>query len=816
MTAPGTNSIRSSTPGRLDGVASSPHVLARAKGWLQRRDRGYAALRRAGRTAIVGPGLFALCLKVFDNPEMAIFASFGSIGLLMLVDFSGQMRARLEAQAALSVVGALLICLGTLASREIWLATLAMAIVAFAVIFLGVVSSVLAGATTSLLLAFILPTSLAAPASTIPDRLAGYGLAAGVAFFAVWLLWPAPARYPLRVNSASACRALAGRLRADIEWEHARDDTTRTARESAVSASATAITSMQREFLATPWRPTSLSTAGRAVVRLTDEITWLSDIATDDEDPALGTLEHDFADTVRTASADVLDSSATLLEQRGAAIDSLTAARERLRVALDDLARHLVTYLPSTHGVPDGGGPPSPDGLVEDEGNQLTVFLSALEPTFRAQEIGYATQRIGSDVERAARADRRGLFERVTGREPGGLTGRATTARQRVASHLNRHSVWLHNSVRGAIGLGIAVLIAEETGLQHAFWVILGTLSVLRSSALATGQNVVRAVLGTVVGFVIGAVVVQLVGTNSTLLWYLLPLAILIAGFAPTAISFAAGQAGFTLALVILFNLFQPLGWRIGLIRAEDVAIGCAVSVGVGLLLWPRGAGAELGTALKDAYLEALRSLTLAVERVGGVARAAVLASSHPVDEAERVAASSRRLDDAFRTYLAERGSRPTPLADVSALVTGVATIRLSTEAIEDLWENADGARGANWRPARSGLVETADHVEAWYQSLANGFASGETSDVPDPNTESTTSVLRAVRETLGEPGTDAATAVRLVWTAEHLDVVRRLESALAGPSLAASELWGDHALVPRRWGVSWWRRRTPNVSEQP
>ena len=163
--------------------------------------------------------------------------------------------------------------------------------------------------------------------------------------------------------------------------------------------------------------------------------------------------------------------------------------------------------------------------------------------------------------------------------------------------------MWLHNSVRGAIGLAIAILVAEEIAVEHSFWVILGTLSVLRSNALNTGQNALRAVLGTVVGFILGAIVVELAGTNVTLLWFLLPLALFVAAFMPTAVSFAAGQAGFTLAIVILFNIIEPAGWRVGLVRVEDIAIGCAVSAGVALLLWPRGAAAELGAAMHDAYV---------------------------------------------------------------------------------------------------------------------------------------------------------------------------------------------------------------------
>ena len=166
--------------------------------WLGQRDRDFAALRRAGRAAIVMPAMFAVGDKVIGNPAVATFAAFGSFAMLLLVDFTGPMRERLQAQAALAVVGGVFVCLGTLASQIVWLAAVAMAVVGFGVIFAGVVSSVLASATTSLLLAFILPVSLAAPVSSVPDRLAGWGMAGGAALVAVALLWPTPTRDPLR------------------------------------------------------------------------------------------------------------------------------------------------------------------------------------------------------------------------------------------------------------------------------------------------------------------------------------------------------------------------------------------------------------------------------------------------------------------------------------------------------------------------------------------------------------------------------------------------------------------------------------------
>jgi hypothetical protein len=85
--------------------------------WLRDHDPGFLALRRAARAAVVMPAMFAFADQVLGNPAVATFAAFGSFAMLVLVDFGGRVRERLEAQAALAVAGAVLVCLGTLASR---------------------------------------------------------------------------------------------------------------------------------------------------------------------------------------------------------------------------------------------------------------------------------------------------------------------------------------------------------------------------------------------------------------------------------------------------------------------------------------------------------------------------------------------------------------------------------------------------------------------------------------------------------------------------------------------------------------------------
>jgi uncharacterized membrane protein YccC len=152
------------------------------------------------------------------------------------------------------------------------------------------------------------------------------------------------------------------------------------------------------------------------------------------------------------------------------------------------------------------------------------------------------------------------------------------------------------------LGLALAVLLARLLRLDHAFWVVLGTLSVLRSNAFGTGRTTLEALAGTIIGFVAGALFTVVVGGTSLILWIAFPIVVFLATYAAGAISFVAGQAAFTVLVILLFNLISPVGWRVGLARVEDVAVGVGISVLTALLLWPRGARGELRTALAELY----------------------------------------------------------------------------------------------------------------------------------------------------------------------------------------------------------------------
>ncbi|MFE0512970.1 FUSC family protein [Streptomyces sp. NPDC058964] len=752
-------------------AAAGLSLFGRVPAWLRAHDPELAATRRAMRAAVVMPALFALCDVVLRSPVMATYAAFGSFSMLLLVDFTGPMVQRLRAHMGLAVAWALLISLGTLVAHETWLAVTTTVVIGFAVLFSGVVSSVLAGASTALLLGFVLPVTTPAPLSQLPERLAGAGLAAASAMLAISLLWPRPDTDPLSAPAARCCRTAAAQLHADASRLARGADAAgvRACRKTADEATAAAA-DLRSAFDAAPYRPTGLSIGSRALVRLVDELTWLSTIVADSAPPP---DDHVVCDpealAVRRAAAVVLERTADLLDTRDQAPDELHAALETLHAAMDRMERGAPVLLPVQ--LP---GPGTESGV--------RAFIEALDLSFRAQELGFATLQIAGNVDLVAAAERRTWPERLLGLEPGAPNRPLTAARERAVAHLRPNSVWLHNSCRGAVGLGIAVALASVTGFQHSFWILLGTLSVLRSNALNTGQNAIRALGGTIAGSIIGAGLLYLIGHHGTVLWFLLPVAVLIAGVAPAAVSFAAGQAAFTVALVILFSIGHNPDWHIVLLRVQDIGLGCAVSVVVGLFFWPHGAAAAVNRALADAYTDSARYLAGAVEYAVGRCGALPSSADAPLEEGLEAAAAARRLDDAFRSFLAERGAKPVPLADMTTLVTGIVGLRLAADAVLGLWQRAAVRHaGTDRADARMVLLGAAGRVSGWYRDLAVSLARNSPVRAPMPRNPAAEATLVASlrRELRDDDGRASDTAVRIIWTVDHLNAARRLQPSL-------------------------------------
>jgi hypothetical protein len=697
----------------------------RVPGWLRVRRPPRPVLVRGVRAAVVVPVALALARAVTDDTQLPTFAAFGSFALLLFLDPPAATRPRLTAYGVVAGIGAVFITVATACSMSVVSAVVGMAVVGFGVLMAAALGSYAAGATTAVLLTFVLPVSIPVGWSELPWRLAGWGLALALSVPAGMLPRSRPAVPLLRVRAAEACRALGALLVAE-------------ARGAAVDPgpAAAAAAALRDTFGATPYRPGGAGDTDRALAVLADQLEWLAGVAAevaaadDGGHPCRGEI-----DTVVEVAGALLGRCADALldgpeEPVRAGLRALRAARTRAAAAtLDRLGG-------------DAGG-----------------LTSARDPSFAARALGFAAQTVAEHV------------LQVRGRNTS-LRRWGSAALDLARQQLSPRSPVLHQAVRGAAGLALAVGLSAGLEVRQAFWVVLGALSVLRSSAVGTGATAVRAVAGTAVGVLVGSAVLALTGTDPAVLWPLLPVTILLAAVAPVAVSFAAGQAAFTVVVLVLFSLLAP-GLRLGLLRIGDVALGCTVSAAVGALLWPRGAVVGLRLALDDTYAAAADRVRATVHTLTGRPAPGRL---------DRALAARQRLDDAFRAYLAEPGAKRAPLEDVAALAGAATRLRLVADSLDELCTAVSPEVPPDLVEAGAELRGVADGVDLWYRTLGDRLAgrvpSGPAADPAEP--ELSRHILDHLRAGLagGDPAAGRH-ALLLLWSAQHLDSLRRVEPTL-------------------------------------
>jgi uncharacterized membrane protein YccC len=264
--------------------------------------------------------------------------------------------------------------------------------------------------------------------------------------------------------------------------------------------------------------------------------------------------------------------------------------------------------------------------------------------------------------------------------------------------------VRFRNAARTGLGLALAVLVAKTASVDHAFWVVLGALAVLRSNALGTGATALQALLGALVGFGVASAVMLTISGEEQVLWVLLPVVVFLAGYTPGAVNFVVGQAAFTVFVVVMFNVLIPEGWRTGLVRVQDVAIGAGISVAIGALLWPRGAR---GVARRS-FAELLRA---GVAHVRVALDAALDHSDVDVTSAARRAADARdRAVAALEDLAVEHGGGHVDRQAWNGLLVDALVLQLAAEGI---------LRGTSGFDRSSACTATVSDLEAEGQVLS-------------------------------------------------------------------------------------------------
>lgn len=638
--------------------------------WGRGRDPDLANLRKALRVAVVLPALLAFGLWAVEDRSFALFAAFGSFAMLGFADFGGPLGRRALAYLTFTVVGGALVVLGTVVSSQDLLAVIVTVVVVLAVQTVAAFGGSWAAASSSAVLAYVLAVMIpAADLSQAVPQAGGWLLAGAVCTVAAVVLWPSRQVSVLQRELADLVARLAAVLRtwevdprADGEVGDAHRGPTPVDR-----ATAAADLLSSSRALTTTWATMRMRPAGPAVRH--QALGYLIQ-----EVRQLVLLVHTL--DVRTAAVPLSGADRALVDE---AVATVTAVGRRLAggpdtIDLEALDRARVASLAALEeevrrspAHPSGGGAA---GGAED-GAATGAVIAAVERSWTVRMLAHGALSIGAGT----RVLTGGVVDPSRYQPPptvpaeGSAKAWARGARI-VRSHLSWRSAWARNAVRAAVALAVAVGLARAIQAEHGFWVALGTLSVLRSSVSATTSTALQALAGTVVGFAITVALLAVMGDQGAALWLGLAITAFLSAWTPTVVHFVVGQASFTLFVVVLFDLVDPAGWRTGLVRLQDIALGVAVAVGVGLVLWPRGVASQLGAALGGA-------LRAAGDYAAGAFGAALddRGGDEPIARG-RAASAARDAEDTVMLAVSDRHDHRLPLDAVARLLVGIARLR--------------------------------------------------------------------------------------------------------------------------------------------
>jgi uncharacterized membrane protein YccC len=284
----------------------------------------------------------------------------------------------------------------------------------------------------------------------------------------------------------------------------------------------------------------------------------------------------------------------------------------------------------------------------------------------------------------------------------------------RVRGNLTPRSVVFQNTVRTAIGLALARLVAGSLDLSHGFWVLLTVLSLGRTTAGATWSAVRSAAAGTLIGVTTAGVLLLAAGDATTVYaWLLVPMMLVAFSVGPVG-GPAWAQGLFTLVVSTAFAQIAPVTWRLAEVRLIDVLTGSAIGPACGLLAWPSGARAEMRRSVAELFRTAAPVVRATAEAATGPAahEAAAVTSLWPTLHRLRIA------EAAYAQYRTEPSSRTTEDGP-----DWLAALNYGSRVLV----------GAYWLPPQDGAPPLPSRLLHWAQQAAAELASAthEAADLP-------------------------------------------------------------------------------------
>ncbi|MDI9883645.1 FUSC family protein [Streptomyces sp. HNM0645] len=709
------------------------------------------AVLRGFRAAVVLPAVLAFGLLVVGDPELAGFAAFGAFASLVIASFTGSRSAGALAFALLLAVGGLMVAAGCLASLSLASAVLVTLPLAFLAYYFAIEGPHGGSGATAALLGYVLAASTPAPLSELPVRVGGWCLGVAAGGIAALLVRAPSGEDSFRLAVSRTTRALGGHLSALLDGTSGPDE---------ARSSEKAVGTMLTEFASGMHQPSGTRSADRALTDVVGALLWAKGLIGEAANRCVGGLSR--ADGPET---ELLEASAELLCRTADFLDG-----ESPEPDVTQLRRLLAAYGTRVDCM-DQESPPS------------GTFVSH---AFYTANIGEAAATTAVETVRAVRrppSHRPHIAWRRAVAPCGSSSLRHVAGRARHSSVVTAwrdsatmDSIWFVNALRSAVAMALTIVVVHLAGLDRGFWALLGVLAVLRTSVASTGSRAVVALLGTVAGVVVGGVLIGLAGSDSAVVWAVFPVVVWLAAFSPGALPDAVGQAAFTVVVLCLYTLISPSGWQLGLVRLQDVAVGAAVSLLVGALMWPRGAAGVLRSNMAEVFRLGGRDLTASTGWALG------FVTTRPCVRLTSSSPETRHMHDSLRGFLAEPVSRGMERADLCFLSSSAVWLRMTTSGLARQSQVV-----LDQDPDRFRLGDLASQLATFYTRLGDRL---ERTDVRDP-------AGGPPDERVALSGVTPRTC-RSWWVYEYLLHLDRQAARLSAPAL---RLAGEPALAGRWFG---------------
>jgi len=278
-----------------------------------------------------------------------------------------------------------------------------------------------------------------------------------------------------------------------------------------------------------------------------------------------------------TSAAETSAAETTAAETSVAATPGLT---ETSVAAMPGLTETSVAAMP---GLTESGVDPAPGSAERHVGGRPEVAEGSEAAAGSA--AGLADRAAGSaDLSHAWRYRAREVRAGELAGFPAAPPARGRSVGSVLRGATTTAALWVGARIGLCVGLATALAILLHPP-EHAFWIPLTVAVVLRPEYGAVLVRAVHRFLGTVVGVVAVAVLMTLTATPA---WLALAAALALGGAAFAAPRvYGLAVVGITGSALLSVAVGDPQGVQVWA-RLLDTALGCALALVVGVLLWPR------------------------------------------------------------------------------------------------------------------------------------------------------------------------------------------------------------------------------------